>query len=300
MKHTKIILSFILVLTVFLAACSTEDGVAVQDGPYIGGTLGVTGSFEPLGVEEDGTFTIFDTETFPLEVTVINKGEYDIQPGDITVELLGPSQSEFSGIASYTLQNSDELDAISDLVPDGGEETISFGDDVKYEEDVNNFVERDWFANIEFYYETELLIPEVCLKEDLTDERICDVNEAKTFFVSGAPVTVKSVVEDTAGKGIMALKIAIEKAGTGDLAKPNEDFGIRDEIAYVIDDDAWECKSSGKVNEARLNDGTAEIVCKLKTALAEDHLSTKQIKLTLQYKYRDIVQETLRIKESAE
>ena len=43
----------------------------------------------------------------------------------------------------------------------------------------------------------------------------------------------------------------------------------------------------------------AEIVCKLKEPLQENDLFTKQLTLTLDYTYRDLVQETLRIRESA-
>ena len=76
-------------------------------------------------------------------------------------------------------------------------------------------VDREWFANVEYRYQTYLIVPEVCLKEDLTDQRVCNVKEAKTYFVSGAPLTVRSVEEDTAGKGIVALKIVVGNAGTG-------------------------------------------------------------------------------------
>ena len=95
------------------------------------------------------------------------------------------------------------------------------------------------------------------------------------------------------------MKIIISNLGTGKVAKPGEDFGVRNELVYSIDDNAWECKSGGKINEAKLVDGQAEIVCKLKDALPAGTIATKQLKLTFDYKYRDIIQEKLRIKESA-
>ena len=182
----------------------------------------------------------------------------------------------------------------------GGEETVSFASDAKYEQDVTGAIDREWFASLEYKYQTYLILPEVCLKEDITDERVCEVNKAKTFFVSGAPVTITSVEESTAGKGIMALRIKVKNVGGGEVAQLGEAFGIRDELSYSIDDPAWECKAGGKVNEARLDNGEAEIVCKLKAALAEGTLSTRQVGLTFDYRYRDLIQETLRIKESVE
>ncbi|MDP3640307.1 MAG: hypothetical protein Q8R53_03845 [Nanoarchaeota archaeon] len=289
----------ILLLSIFLVSCGPQQQAPSQ-GAFLGGTQGVLADFEPFGVEEEGKFTIFDTETFPLEVTLRNKGEYDLQPGDMKAKLLGPSPDEFSGIPAFEKQNAGIIDKISELVPLGGEETLSFASDAKYEQDVTGAIDREWFASLEYKYQTYLILPEVCLKEDITDERICEVNEAKTFFVSGAPVTVTSVEESTAGKGIMALRIKVKNVGGGEVARLGEAFGIRDELSYSIDDPAWECKSGGKVNEARLDNGEAEIVCKLKAALAEGTLSTKQVSLTFDYRYRDLIQETLRIKQSVE
>ncbi|MEK6809949.1 MAG: hypothetical protein AABY40_04700, partial [Nanoarchaeota archaeon] len=264
------------------------------------GTQGLLAAFEPFGVEENGLYSLFDEETFPLELTLQNKGEYVVQPGEVTAKLLGPSQEEFTGMKAWELNNNQPLEAISELVPDGGEETLSFASDAKYAKDVSGIVEREWFANIEYHYQTYLLVPEVCLKEDLTDQRVCNIKEAKTFFVSGAPITVKSVEEDTAGKGIVALKILVSNVGaaTAKVTKPGEDFGVRNVLSLSLDDPAWECKSAGKLNEARLDEGQAEIVCKLKEPLAEGYVSTKQVKLTLDYKYRELISEKLRIKQS--
>jgi hypothetical protein len=124
------------------------------------------------------------------------------------------------------------------------------------------------------------------------------VQEAKSFDVSGAPITIPSVTEDTAGRGIMALKFTVKNVAGGKVTLPSTNFEVTDKLAYSLDDADWECKSGGKVNEARLINGLAEIVCRLKNPLAEAQLSTKQVILTLNYKYREIVQEKLAIKES--
>ena len=295
----KFIIPTLIIVLLLLTACNQQPPQTVK-GAFIGGTQGVLAQFEAFGVEEESIYTIFDEESLPLEVTLRNKGEYDVKAEEISVRLLGPSKEEFSGISEWEKKNKIELEGISELVPEGGEETLTFADEAKYTKKVSGVVDREWFANIEYRYKTYLIIPEVCLKEDLTDERVCNVKEAKTYFVSGAPITVKVVEEDTAGKGIVALKILVSNAGTGKVTKVGEDFGVRNILSYSIDDDDWECKSGGKVNEARLDEaGNAEIVCKLKEALPEDHISTKQVELTLDYKYRDLIQEKLRIKQSS-
>ena len=294
----KILAPIILMIAIlFLAGCSsgTTNGTT-SNSAFLGGTQGIAANFEAFGVQEDSIYTIFDTESFPLEVTLVNKGEYALQPGDVTVKLLGPSQQELEGISSWELKNQDAIEPISDLVPNGGQETINFAADAKFKSPVTGFLDREWFANLDYKYQTQLIIPEVCLKEDPTDDRVCTVDESKTFFVSGAPVTVTSVVESTAGRGIMALTISLSNVAGGKVAKLGEDFGVVEKLGYSIDDPAWECKSSGRVDEARLTSGTADIICKLKDSLEDGALSTKQVKLTLEYTYRDLIQETLRIK----
>lgn len=299
MKYARFILGLMLVSLLFLTACKKE--ATQEKGAFMGGTQGVVTKFEPFGVEENGVFSIFDTETFPIEVTLQNKGEYQIQPNDVSVKLLGPAPDEVQGISARTLKNKAAIDKISEFVPNGGEETVSFATDAKYNNDVQGVIERDWFASVEYRYKTMLIIPEVCLKEDITDDRVCEVQEVKKYFVSGAPIIATSVEEDTAGRGIMALKIKIKDVGNGDVTRVGEGFeATTDKLAFSLDDNAWECKSSGRINEARLQNDEAEIICKLKEPLKKGDLFTKQLTLTLDYLYRDLVQETLRIKESAD
>ncbi|MBI2668544.1 hypothetical protein HYX14_01750 [Candidatus Woesearchaeota archaeon] len=288
---------FAVIVGLLVLAC-TPPPTQTGKGVFMGGTQGLSVKFEPFGVEEAGVFSIFDTETFPLEVTVQNKGEYELKPSDVTVSLLGPSKDEFSGITSWELKNKNTIEKISELVPAGGEETVSFASEAKYVKTAKGVQDRTWFANVDYNYQTSLIVPEVCMKEDLTDKRVCEVKEAKKFFVSGAPITIGIVTQETAGKGIMALKLKVKNVGGGKVTKRGESFGVTEKLGYSLDDAAWECKSGGKVNEARLINGEAEIVCKLKETLAAKTLSTKQVQLTLDYTYREIQQEKLQIKES--
>ena len=183
MRFTQFAIVLLLITTLVVLGCSSDDSLEIAEGGFLGGTQGIVADFEPFGVEEEGKLTIFNTEAFPIEVTVQNKGEYDTQAGDVVVSLLGPSPEEFSGIASSSLPNAEILDPISELVPEGGEETITFASDATYEGSVSGFVDRTWFGNIEYRYQTYTIVSEVCLKEDLSDSRICDVNGAKTFLL---------------------------------------------------------------------------------------------------------------------
>lgn len=290
----KIIVLTLLAFSLLLLASCSEEDIKTTGKAYLGGTQGIVAEFEQFGVEN----SIYNTETFPIEIILRNKGEYKIQPSDVVVQLKGPSL-DFSGIPNLELKNAGAIDIISELLTTGGEETLTFATDAKYEAEVSGIIERDWFANIEYKYQTYLLISEVCLKEDLKDERVCEVKESKEFSVSGAPITVTSVEESTVGQGIVALKIKINNVGSGDVTKLGEEFGNYDKLAFSIDDSGWECKSGGKVNEARFINGEAEIICDLKQALPKDTLATKQLKLTFDYKYRNLIQSPLKILQSS-
>jgi len=299
MRKILMLLTLIVSLFLLVSCGNTSTTQTTTSGAFLGGTQGIVGNFEDFGVLENGVSSVFDSEEFPIEITLKNQGEYKIKSGDITVHLLGPAKEEFTGIPNWVLSNHDEIEVISDLLPTGGEESISFATGAKYTKPVNGILGRSWFASIESKYQTILVIPEVCLKEDLTDTRVCEVKGTKVFSVSGAPITITSVEEETAGQGIMALRIKVSNVGGGDVTKVGDAFDTNYErLTYTVDDITWECKSGGKVGEARLIENTAELLCKTKEPLAKGTLSTKQLRLTFDYLYRTQIEKKIDIKQS--
>lgn len=304
MNKNIIILISSLMILLLLVGCEPKEEAPAAESVYRGGSQGLVATFEPFGVQEGGVYTIFDTETFPIEVLVQNKGEQDVEVGDAKVILKGISVSDFEGITSSELTNPDKLDKVSEFNPLGGESRIDFtpSSDAKYRLDVVGYTNVDVFAAYEYLYKTHVIVPKVCFKEDLRDTSICEVEENKEFSVSSAPITVTSVEEASAGKGIIALVFTVSNVGGGKVTLPGEDFDVRyGRIKYEIDEpEKWECKAAGLENEARLVDGTAQIRCRLKEALEEDTLYTRQVSLDLEYKYQGIIQDTIKIKESQE
>ncbi len=291
----------------FLAACAPSEEQKTTQKVFVGGTDGIVASFEPFGIEEGGFFTVFDTEDFPVEVTIKNKGEEELQPGDVAIKLVGVTPADFEGIPSFTLQNKEVLDKATLLSPaQAGEETLDFtpgSTDATYKQKVIGFTDLNFFAQVDYRYKTRLIIPEVCFKEDLTDPRICEVKGAKEFHVSGAPITVTAVDEESGAKGVVVLKITVKNVDPANkVTKVGTPFDPRfGKLSFTIDEpEKWECKSSGKENEARLVEGTAPILCKLKQPLAEGDLFTKQVGLTFEYVYQTLIQQTVKVKESVE
>ncbi len=293
-----------VLLSVFLiAGCTSEQAPTPTTGnAFIGGTAGVVASFEPISIKEDNVFAIFDSEDFPLAVVLNNKGEQDVGVGNVSLTLLGPAQADFENIPQWSVRNSQVIEKVSDFNVQGGEEIVSFTpeNNARYTRDVTGFVDINWNVEYTYAYQTHGIINDICFKGNPTDFKICTPKEKRTFSVSGAPLTITSVEQDTAGRGVMILRVNVENKGTGRSAIPGEDFDHRfDQIAYTVDEpEKWECKSGGRENQARLSEGKAMIICRLREALAEDDLYTRNVQLTLQYSYKELVLEKLRIKES--
>ncbi|MEE9525498.1 MAG: hypothetical protein V3V78_02720 [Candidatus Woesearchaeota archaeon] len=302
--NKKILITLILAaMAMFIVGCG-EDEVASGPSPYIGGSQGVIAEFEPLGIEESGIYTIFETETFPLQVVLKNKGEHDLAQDDVEVIIHGIPLSDFTGISAGTLSNNKNIEKISELNEEGGETVIDFGQNVKYVQDIpGTFYDLSIFASYTYKYKTYASVANVCFKENLRDERVCTVDESKDVFSSGAPIQVTSAVEKPAGAGLIEVDFEIENVGGGKATLPGREFSPQyNQIAYTIEPATervkWTCTAAGRENEARLLDGKATIRCRLKTSLETEALYTKAIGLTLSYDYRDLIQETVRIKKT--
>lgn len=297
-------LSVLLIGLFLLTACDSEGPVETTGGAFIGGNQGITASFEPLSIidEATGVYTVYDDEDFPLEIVLQNRGEEDVPVGKATLTLKGPYQGDFENIPSWTLNNKEDIEKISEFNPEGGEEIASFtpNSNALYKEEVIGYNDVTWHLEYNYEYRTHLIVNDVCFNGDLADDTVCKIKGVKSYSVSGAPITVTSVEEKTAGKGVVLLKINLNNVGGGTSTLMMEDYDKRyDQVSYTIDEpEMWECKSGGREGQARLINGQAEIICSLKDALSEDEVYEKSVSLTFEYNYKQSIQEKLRIRET--
>ena len=72
----KYLLALTIMGLILISGCTEDDGTTTSTkSPYIGGTQGIVAEFEPFGIEENGVYTIYDDETFPIQILLKNKGE---------------------------------------------------------------------------------------------------------------------------------------------------------------------------------------------------------------------------------
>jgi hypothetical protein len=297
---------FVLLIAglMLIAGCSGNNTQKVGESPYIGGNEGVVAEFEPLGNQENGVYTIYDTDNFPIQIKLKNKGEEDVDTGLAKVRIYGIPLSDFSGINGQELTNGENIEKISDVNANGGEVIVNFGDKVKYNPKLTgDFVPLELFASFSYRYRTTASVPQACFKQKIDDNEVCDVDASKTVYSSAGPIQVNAVSEKPAGAGKVSLIFEVENVGGGEAAVPGEEFNTRyDQIQYKIIPDSeaakWKCTAAGREGIARFSDKKATIICTLVNSLEEGAKYTKEVVLEVDYDYRDVIQESLRVRKS--
>ncbi len=302
----------LLILSILMVAvgCSQQGGPTTGADPYLGGDTGIEAEFEPFGVRNDQSklYEIFEGETFPIEVTLNNEGEFQVEPGMVKISLKGINIGDFANVAGAgILSNTQAIEAKDETNTEGGEDTLDFTPqttDAEYLIPLSgSTLDLSVFAEVVYEYKTFTIVPEICYKEDLKDERICEAEGVKTSYSSSAPIQVTKAEQKLAGKGRIAVEFDIEDKQHDNtfttVTKPDTDFDSRfDMLSFTVEpSDDWECKSNGKLNEARLDEnGKATVRCVLRQPMSEGTLYTRQLDLTLHYKYRTLIKEVVRIK----
>ena len=298
---TLFIMSIFVLATLLVASCEQQAGSDTVQSVWIGGDDGLKVEFEDFGVGNE----IYEDEAFPIVALLQNQGEFTIQAHEVELKIRGISENDFSGV-DFEKTNEDKLDKVSEYLPDGGYERVNFGEAV-YEGLTGTFYDANVYLEYTYPYATYISIPKVCFKEDLRDERVCDVSGSVTAFSSASPIQIGSVTEKPYGSGKIYLEIPIYNAGEGrSKAYMGDDFStIYDTVAFQVETAGMECNSRGDPSVARMARTTADdagasettIVC-ISDALEEDALYTAQVDLTVTYYYQDLASTRVRIKEN--
>ncbi|PLW79704.1 hypothetical protein C0585_06265 [Candidatus Woesearchaeota archaeon] len=304
-----LLLSFAVVMLFSIAGCTTNNEAETFESPYFEGDSGLEAEFEMMGSVSDtsGVNEIWEDESFPIEVILKNKGEKDLEPTQVKVTLKGFAQGDFNGIETMTKSNPDEIEKVSEYLPEGGEDRLNFGN-AQHNLNFDGFYDAIIQAEIRYYYETYVAVPQVCFKYDIKDDTVCTLDEMKDYYVSSAPIQATSVAEKPGGRGTIYLEIDVTNTdgftGEGRSAVPGEAIKIEyDKIGFEVVNpnsapNLWECTSGGVEGVARLTDGTATIRCK--APVPEDANYVQPFNLILKYDYVENIQENVRIKENME
>jgi hypothetical protein len=295
------ILISVLIVAAVLAGCNQSQTSPTASGIWIGGSNGLYAEFEQFGTNNE----IYEDEAFPIVVLLQNKGEFALQANEVDLKIKGISESDFSGV-DFEKTNSDKLDKVTEFLPDGGYERVNFGDAV-YEGLTGTYYDANIYLEYTYPYATYVSVPDVCFKEDLRDERVCDVTGTKAASASAGPIQIGTVTEKPYGSGKIYLEIPLYNAGNGrSKAYVGNDFStIYDIVGFEVKTAGMECNSRGDPSIARMPRATAEdagtsttyIIC-TSDMLEDGALYTKQVDITLTYFYQDLTSTQVRIKEN--
>ncbi len=292
-----------------------EDDIAdcvddsVSNNSYVGGSTGIMAEFVDFNLNEEGYNDVVEDEVFPVHFILENTGEYTVTTEQINMEIRGISESDFSGL-DFEKTNSEELTSISAEASNFDSEEVDFGDAI-YEGLTGTFYDARIYLEYDYPYQTQIIIPKVCLKYDLRSESGCEVSEAKTAYVSGAPIQIGTITEEPYGTGSVYLEIPIYNAGGSSnlgyyvgRAKAYESdafSALHDTVIFSVEGEeiGWSCyylegSDSPIIYIGREEGDQATLTC-ISDTFEEGTERTEELKITLDYYYQETVSAEVRI-----
>jgi hypothetical protein len=312
MKMEKRILITLLVLSMFMFGCEKDISTTATITPFIGGTDGVILSF----VENAPPAEVYDGGDYEFSVTtkLTNKGEFYVPKGKVFVEITGVQPQEFDRTTAQMSKSPDE-----DLIEVRKEDSTVL-------ESPPVFVEFPGFNHKAFIQSAALTYPIrakacynygttsnalLCIRKNpLNPEEggICEVNEDKTVYNSGAPVQVTSFKESARAKDKVGFVFTIEHKGTGkvfEIGNKCDETTTRfnDKVHVKIDSGMSGLVCSGLAGgdtegDVILYGGSKPISCTQTIKDSGDYMVPATIEIT--YDYASIVETSLTVKHSGE
>ncbi|MFW6449821.1 MAG: hypothetical protein ACOCZ6_02105 [Nanoarchaeota archaeon] len=307
MAYSKLSISLaVMLVLIFSMGASCDEGSEQIDSPYMGGHKGLVAEFQEIGsIESSGPENqVWEDESFPVQVELQNKGEHTVPAHEAELEIRGISKSDFSGL-DFTKDNSEKIEAVDkDYRPEGGFSYVDFGN-AKYNKLEGTHYDAQLFVEYTYPYETHINMPRVCVKGDVKEDGVCDVEGNKKAYASAGPIQAGDAEERIMGRGAVMIEIPVWNAGSGKTkAHKDDEFDSSwDQVYFQVNSGEWECESSSAnpniVRMSREGDGKAKIRC-YKEDIPEDEMTFDSVTLKLSYYYKDKINEEVRIKRIPE
>jgi len=286
-----------------LAGCQQQEEPGT--GTFTSGSSGISIAFVDLSPPK----TLDEGGVFPVKVILKNKGEYDLTSGEARARLFGVNLDNFGLVKQYKSTLS-PLRGMGEFNPEGGQGEIDFGN-AQYALPVINSEEFTLRARVCYPYQTRVL-SNVCIANAVgKGSTACSVEgeKIKKGDVSGGPIQVTSLKQQTRGSTQVRFDVMIENKGGGEVFNPGVGCEELDEEVFklsnqykvrveVVNPQNVQCdfKDGEPVGSGivELKNGKASLSCWMEV---NDEPFTDRMSLKVTYLYRDDTLTTFRIFE---
>ena len=222
-------LLIIFLVAVALLTMAQQCGKSASTGntlPYKGGTSGLSIQFADGAPPDE----VFDANTYPFEVEVrlLNVGEFDIPKSGVSLKISGINPEDFGKTQTDFIKNGIDEDVFATKIDSEGNVIdpspvfVTFSG-LAFQTTLpgnNQFPIR---ADVCYSYRTEAFA-DGCIRSDpLTTQKdaVCQVNEEKKVFNSGAPIQIAEFKELPSGSDKVRYVFKIQHKGSGRLFLPS-------------------------------------------------------------------------------
>ncbi|MFH1592102.1 MAG: hypothetical protein ABIB47_01910 [Candidatus Woesearchaeota archaeon] len=309
----RLLLGFLVILTIFAYGCTTGDDDLAK-GPFVGGTNGLDFGFV---ADEPPNEVFANDEEFDIAIFVENVGEFDIPERKVIATLggldtrdlglSGPNKVLEVGLNGKTKSDSEVFSGDED-------EIIYEGALYETKYDLVADFSTKVRADICYLYQTKSTT-KACLKKKASQRDASDFclvnNDNVKVENSGAPVQIRDVRTRSSGTSQVTLTFIVENVGSGKVYPPNtftnecvrkdsDEDRLDVEVRSASGRHTITCSAlGGNEGEVRLsNDGKKQIRCSISTGNAPDTPVEEAINILVDYFYRGAISTPITIKSS--
>lgn len=301
-------------LALLVIACKQGAKKQVDlEAPFLGGSQGLAIDFQDLRKD------VFDGGQDPFDVIVKleNKGEALVKKENVQVKISGINPVEFGKSELDLVKNApdDAIEMRKD--PQGGTlpgqqvfvEFVGLNHNGLIAGASAQFPLR---ADVCYLYRTRT-VSELCVRENLLTPRvggICELNEDKKFFNSGAPVQVVNFRESTRAKDKIGFSFEIKNIGTGNVFQRNSmcdrtERKNENRVFVIVETGLSGLQCTGLETAGRGAEGFVTLYGGSKIVSCSQSISSRSdyeqlVNIETIYDYEQSIQSTIAVKSSGE
>jgi len=302
-----------LFILLFSFGCTSQTQTTTATDPFIGGTTGLKLDFVEAAPPEEA----YDKGTYPFDVAVLleNVGEYSVTKDNVLVKISGFDPTDFGKSQEFMQKHPDDdlqktYKNSEGRVIEGMTTSVEFNG-FTYNQNLTGNTPFPIRASVCYSYGTTANAI-LCYREDILDiandeNAICEINDEKTVYNSGAPVQIENFKETARGTNKIGFNFDIKHKGSGDIfekASVCDDSDRKfEDVVYVTVDTGLpglSCSSldSGTEGSMKLYGGHKTISCTQEVSNPTDF--EKPVTITVEYDYEEDKTTEIIIKHSVD